>query len=385
MTRTGTARATLADALTASGRLAPTWRPVYEAVPRHQFIPATAWVVPDGPEPGYPIDRDENPEGWMRAVYSDASIVTQLDDGAGDLHAGKGVPSSSASAPGIVFAALDALDVRDHHRVLEVGTGTGWTAALLSRRVGAPNVVSVEVDAQVAAQAEKNLTAAGYTPHLVVGDGADGCPAHAPYDRVHATCAVATVPYAWVEQTRPGGVIVTPWAPLYGSGQLTRLMVDDNDRAIGRFPGPASYMMLRSQRRTVKWNPHHATEARETTTRLDPRALADGSYGADLMIAALVPGVARIPTPAGDGSGAFSMLLAEGDRDEGAWSAVDYVPGATDYRVTSFGQRDLWQEVSDAFLRWIAHGQPERRRFGLTVTSEGQHLWLDDPRHPLTP
>lgn len=75
-------------------------------------------------------------------VYSDASIVTQIDDGAGDLRTGKGTPSCSCSAPGIVFTTLTALDVHDGHRVLEVGTGTGWTASLLSHRVGAQNVVS---------------------------------------------------------------------------------------------------------------------------------------------------------------------------------------------------------------------------------------------------
>ncbi|MBL1118834.1 methyltransferase domain-containing protein [Streptomyces sp. 110] len=373
-----------ADTLTASGRLGPTWRAAYEAVPRHQFIPAVAWVVPDGPEPGYPIDRGQDPDGWMRAVYSDASIVTQLDDGDSDLTTGKGTPSSSGSAPGIVFAALDTLDIRDHHRVMEIGTGTGWTAALLSQRVGAHNVVSIEVDEQVAGQAEKNLTAAGHTPHLIVGDGAAGCPPRAPYDRVHGTCAVATFPYAWVEQTRPGGVIVAPWAPLYGSGQLARLVVDTNGRASGRFPALVSYMMLRSQRRTVRWNPHHADEARETTTRIDPRTLAEAPYAADLMIGALVPGVARIPAPSDDGSGRFSLLFVEAEKDDAAWAAVDYVPGEAEYRVTSFGHRDLWQEVSDAFLRWIACGQPERRRFGLTVTPEGQRLWLDDPCQPVT-
>lgn len=284
-----------------------------------------------------------------------------------------------------MFTTLDALDVRDHHRVLEIGTGTGWTAALLSQRVGAQNVVSIEVDEKVAAQAEQNLTAAGHAPRLVVADGADGFPSCAPYDRVHGTCAVTDFPYTWIEQTHPGGVIVAPWAPLYGPGELARLVVDDNGCANGQFPTPASYMMLRSQRHSVRWNPHHADEARETTTRIDPRTLADDSCAAALMIGALVPGVARIPMPGNDGSGRFSLLLVEADRHDGAWAAVDYVPGEAGYRVTSFGTRDLWQEVSEAFAHWLTLGQPERHRFGLTVTPRRQRLWLDDPRRPLTP
>ncbi|UGY95290.1 methyltransferase domain-containing protein [Streptomyces gobiensis] len=374
----------LADALAASGRLAEPWRAAYDATPRQLFVPDVAWAVPDGPEPGYAIDRCQDPARWWDAVYADTSIVTQFDDGAGDVRSGKGAPTCSCSAPGIVFTTLDLLDVYNHHRVLEIGTGTGWTASLLAHRVGDRGVVSIEVDEQVAAQAVKNVAAAGYVPRLLVGDGAAGWPDGAPYDRVHVTCAVETFPYEWVAQTRPGGLIVAPWAPVYGSGQLARLVADGSGCAVGRFPSFASYMMLRSQRRTARWAPHHTDDAHETTTRLDPRALSGGSYAADLMIGALARGVARIPAPASDASGALSLLLVEAGREEGAWAAADYVPGQSDYRVTWYGQRNLWEEVSDAYLRWVGWGQPDRSRFGITVTPEGQHLWLDHPRHALT-
>lgn len=124
-----------------------------------------------------------------------------------------------------------------------------------------------------------NITAAGFSPRLVVGDGADGWPDGGPYHRVHVTCAVERFPYAWVEQTRPGGVIAAPWSPDCGNGQLARLVVDADGQAVGRFPAFASYMMLRSQRRTVKWVPHHTDDANETATRIDLRAVARDSYG----------------------------------------------------------------------------------------------------------
>lgn len=378
----GRARA-LADHLTAMGRLTGPWRAAYEAAPRNLFVPDVAWAVPDGPEPGYAIDRADDAARWWDAVYSDTSIVTQFDDGAGDVRTGKGSPSCSCSAPGVVFTTLEALDPRDHHRALEIGTGTGWTASLLAHRVGEHNVVSIEVDKQVAAQAAKNVAAAGYAPRLLVGDGADGCPVEGPYDRVHATCAVETIPYEWVAQTRPGGVIVAPWTPVHNYGLLARLVVDGDGRAVGRFPTTASYMMLRSQRRAAKWAPHHTSDAQEEITRLDPRAIADGSSAADLVMSALAPGVARIPVPADDASGAFSLLLVEAGPDEGAWAAVDYAPDEADYRVTWYGHRNLWAEVRDAYLRWTSWGQPGCERFGMTVTPDGQHLWLDHPRHPL--
>ncbi|MCC3767197.1 methyltransferase domain-containing protein [Streptomyces sp. UNOC14_S4] len=369
----------LADALTAEGQLTAPWREAYDAVPREHFVPEVAWAVPDGPAPGYAIDRNRNATGWWNAVHSDASIVTQFDDGRSDVRRGRGVPTVSCSAPGIVFSTFAALDVHDHHRVLEIGTGTGWTASLLSHRVGERNVVSVEVDEQAAAQAKKNVKAAGYAPCLITGDGSDGWLDGAPYDRVHVTCAVERLPYTWVAQARPGGIIVAPWAPPFAQGQLVRFIVDAEGRAVGRLVRTASYMMLRSQRYALKWNPRHPQDAHQERTRLDPRAVAECPLGAGLAITALAPGVAKILAPDLTDSGRCSLLLVETGEGIGAWAAVDYVPGDPDYQVTWHGPRNLWQEVSDAYLRWISWGQPDGERFGLTIDEGGQELWLDRP------
>ncbi|WP_405659692.1 methyltransferase domain-containing protein [Streptomyces sp. RK9] len=374
----------LAAHLTASGNLPALWHEHYTVVPRHHFIPDVAWVVPDvtGAEP-YPIDRNEDAVGWLRAVYSDASIVTQLDAGTGDLRTGKGTPTSSCSAPGIVFPMLQALDLLDGHKVLEIGTGSGWTAALLSARLGSQCVTSIEVDADVAARAAEAIARTGYTPHLITADGADGYTPNAPYDRVHATCAVERVPHAWIRDTRPGGVIVAPWSPTYGHGLLARLVVTHNGHAIGRFERTASFMMLRSQQRAIGWTPHDAEGATSEPTTLDPRTIINAPAGAALAIAALTPGVTQtvITDPGGD----VSLLLSEADAPGGAWAAVDYSAGQDAYTVTWWGQRNLWAHVSDAYLRWVTWGQPDRARFGITVTPEEQVLWLDHPGHRVTP
>lgn len=124
-------------------------------------------------------------------------------------------------------------------RVLEVGTGTGWTAALLSHLVGEENVTSIEVDVAVAEQAAKNVSAAGFQPNLVVGDGAIGFSDRAPYDRVHVTCGVHTMPYTWVAQCRPGAVIVAPFSTECGADVAVCLSVGEDGTAEGRFPGLA--------------------------------------------------------------------------------------------------------------------------------------------------
>ncbi|MGH3377660.1 MAG: methyltransferase domain-containing protein [Pseudonocardiaceae bacterium] len=173
----------LVQALTGQGALtADVWRAALRRVPRHLFLPARALAVPDVPDGGkYPIDRDARPDEWWDAVYSDTSIITQIDDGAGDPATNEGDRyTCSASAPGIVCGFLELLGPLDGDRVLEVGTGTGWTAALLAHRLGEANVTTIEVDPALVETAEKNLTAAGLHPCVVLGDGADGYPDGAP-------------------------------------------------------------------------------------------------------------------------------------------------------------------------------------------------------------
>lgn len=256
------------------------------------FAPPIAWADPDGPADGSPVSRSEDEGRWWGAVYSDTSLITQIDDGTGDLTTGEGLASSSCSAPGVVVTFLERLRPEDCDRVLEVGTGTGWTAGLSSWRVGEENVTSVEIDTGLSEQAAKNLAATGHAPRLIAGDGAAGFPERAPYDRVQAACAVAQIPYAWVEQTRPGGIIALPWSPGYGYGWLTRLHVMNDGTAVGRFPSRAGYMLMRSQRPVLgATNEFVHGEPEETVTRLDPRRLVVDSDAADLAIAAMVPGV----------------------------------------------------------------------------------------------
>ncbi|WP_242895362.1 methyltransferase domain-containing protein [Actinomadura litoris] len=369
----------LADRLTASGHLSdPRWRQVLHAVPRHLFAPSLAWVD-GGEEPNRLVDRAADEGAWLRAVYADTSITTQFDDGATPLEAGGENYTSSLSAPGIVIAFLELLALNDHHRVLEIGTGTGWTAGLLAQRVGDHNVTSVEIDAALSAGAGENLKAAGRSPRLVVANGADGWPPGGPYDRVHVTCGVREVPYAWVEQTRPGGRIVFPWVPGFAFGHQTRLAVTSGGRAIGRFAGNAGYMMLRSQRFEL-YAPAVEEDGEQTTTRLDPRTVTGDSYGCDVALAALVPGLTSVEEDTSDGG--VRLHLREPD---GSWALADYTPGRDHFAVAQAGPRRLWTEVEAAYLRWVSWGSPDRERFGLTITPDGQTIWLHSPDNAINP
>ncbi|MFG1684199.1 methyltransferase domain-containing protein [Nonomuraea sp. NPDC049269] len=341
------------------------------AVPRHLFIPAVALAAADEDEP-FIIDRDADPGRWWETVYSKHSIVTQLDDGKTDIRAASRQYTSSSSAPSTVAHLLELLDPDPGNRILEIGTGTGWTAALLSHLVGEQgSVTSIEVDAAVAERAAKNLAAAGVQPRLITGDGADGLPDGGPYDRVHVTCGIHTVPYAWVEQSRPSAVIVAPYCPGFGTDHALRLVVGPDGTATGRFPGFASYMMMRSQRPAELSDVDPAT-AREFQTRIDPRAIAHAPAGADLAISALTG--LRSATYRRDD---FFRMWVIGGSDQ--WAAATWEPKREEYEAFQIGDRAVWQEAVDAYFQWVSWGEPGRDRFGMTVTPEGQRIWLDTP------
>jgi protein-L-isoaspartate(D-aspartate) O-methyltransferase len=300
----------------------------------------------------------------------DAAIVTQIDDGRTDIGEGKGEYTSSGSAPIVVAAELELLDPFDGDEVLEIGTGTGWTAALLAHRLGDENVTSIEIDPTVLAVAEANLRKVGRSPRLVLGDGAKGHPESAPYDRVHVTCGVRQVPYAWVEQTRPGGVVVLPWITTWGGAHLVTLRVTGEGAAVGTFHRACSFMPLRSQR----W-PQPAVEGdfRRSSTLLDPRRVVRASYGAEVVVAGMLPGVSGTHTE--NEGGRFRVWVWSKDSDAQASYSPDYQRST----VWQRGVRDLWDEVEAAFLRWVSWGSPDRDRFGMTVRPDGQHVWRDTP------
>lgn len=113
------------------------------------------------------------------------------------------------SQPSLVLEMTILLDVDEEHRVLEIGTGSGYQSALLSNAAGA--VYTVERIEEHYKAAQKRLTEAGYSNiQYKLGDGTQGWPEHAPYDRIMVTAAARTMPQALVDQLAPGGKMIIP-------------------------------------------------------------------------------------------------------------------------------------------------------------------------------
>lgn len=376
-----TDHAGLIDALCAAGQVDGDWEDAFRAVPRELFVPDAVWTGRRSPL--RPVVRQQAPQEWAALVHSDLALVTQVDDGVTPPGKPGRYPTSSISQPSLVAMMLARTQLAPGHRVLEIGTGTGYNAALLAYRLGADAVTSVEIDSAVAAAARAALDKAGFgTVTVITSDGTLGHPPAAPYDRILATTTCHTVPRAWIEQIRPGGRVVTPWGSSYHNGTLLHLDVTADGTATGRFGGILAFMWLRAQRIPFGWLATQPEVAyRQSSTSAHPYRFNDPS--ASFVIGLLVPGCQyQLITRDGDPSDAVMWLF---DPTTGSRACATITPQAREFPVGQHGPRSLWDEATTAYDWWVSVGRPDCSRFGLTISPEGTHrLWLDSPstRYP---
>lgn len=165
-------------------------------------------------DPGVLRAMDEVPREHF---VSPEHVATAYTDRAMPIACGQTI-----SQPYVVAYMTERLAVGREHRVLEIGTGSGYQAAVLSRL--GRDVVTVERFRTLAQTAQIRFETLGYTNiEVVVGDGAEGVAGRAPFDRIIVTAAAETVPPALVEQLAEGGVLLLPLGPLRSSQSITRL------------------------------------------------------------------------------------------------------------------------------------------------------------------
>ncbi|MCK1796878.1 ATP-grasp peptide maturase system methyltransferase [Streptomyces sp. XM4193] len=349
---------------------APQWLDAVRAVPRELFLGSavyrpvgTAWS---------PVRREQvGEQEWLRMAHRDTTWVTQVDglDAADADGPVTGSPTSSATLPSLVVRTAEVAELHEGGTVLEVGTGTGYSTAILCHRLGAENVVSVEYDPGLAALSAVRLTEAGYAPRLATGDGLQGCQEHAPYDAVIATCSVRSIPPPWFWQLKDGGSITTTVSGWMPSAGLIRLTLDEEGVAHGRFaPDTVTYMLARPHEPPPR-SVFFRQEGERRAATVDPRLLErwEGRF------------VAQLAAPSAElVDSAHGIVLRDTATGSQAWCE----PDGAGWAVHQHGPLRLWDRVEEALETWQSCGAPDMTGFGMTATPWEQTVWLGSPGGP---
>lgn len=342
----------------------------FAATPRHLFTREVIVCT----EEGYRTLSADDPaarEDWLSLVYSDESLVTQDKPHAAGYLLPSGeplrVPTSSSTMPSLMARMLEALDVDDGMRILEVGTGTGYNAALLSHRLGENNVISIDIDPYLVDLAAQRLAQLGHAPTLLASDGAAGAAEHGPYDRIIATAAVPAIPPAWIHQLKPGGRIrANLRGDLAGDTLCLLSKQGDNAEVIGPIlPLGGHFMWLRPDPADPH-RPHEHTPAAQrgttsrTTTNLAPADIPADNGGFRFLlqlqlhaVQALWRGLAFEPDERTERD-AVIVTAADGSRAE----AFTHPTADGFHRVIQTGTRRIWDTVEVTHRLWNDLGRP---------------------------
>lgn len=312
----------------------------------------------------------------LAEVYRDAAILIKEE---------RGVGIASSSQPAIMAIMLEMLDVQPGQRVLEIGAGSGYNAAILRELTGDDGqVATVEIDAEVAAWARERLDAAGY-PDVAVrqADGAEGWPDGAPWDRVIVTVGAGDIAPAWVEQLRDGGILVLPLG--LGPAQAVVAFERRGERLVSRAVEPAGFIRIRG-RLADRWRSVEVAPGISVMTDQRPAALDrlsvllrstpsveswPGSPRDGLAIVLILSGVPVVVlwstnTEASFFGPAFGRLDPEGR------GLALVIPDGDDARLLVFGDDSAARLLKADHDRWRRAGAPSIRDLRLAAWPLGR-------------
>ncbi|MFI8346642.1 methyltransferase domain-containing protein [Streptomyces sp. NPDC085596] len=343
------------------------WEPLH-ATPRHVFVPrwytadAGGWTCVDGP-------ADE--KAWVEAAFTDATLVTRVgavhaDDVPGG-HRVTGRPTSSSTLPGLVVSMLEHARLVPGHRVLDLATGSGYSAALACHLLGDELVTTLDIDPYLTEAAAERLDLVGHRPQVITGDAAGTLPGS--YDRIVSMVSVPRIPASWLQALRPGGRLVTTVA---GTGLIITAGKTPDGGAVGQVARDrAAFMATRAG--------HDYPDLLDdvfTTAMTD-----DGEVGISLfpvldvmrawevwsMLTLAAPGIEHRTGTDDDGSRMTWMLHADG-----SWPRARTKPGEHTATVHQGGPRRLYDLLDDIRWRWLERGELPVYGAKVTITPDGE-------------
>ncbi|MET8682461.1 ATP-grasp peptide maturase system methyltransferase [Streptomyces sp. NPDC004647] len=378
-------REAMAKALVEDGVLTdPGWRAAVETVPRHRFVPGFYLPADERDGKGLtvwePVTAELDYGRWLAAAYSDTTLITQFDGDEPDWKNPQvrhgGAPTSSSTLPSLVVRMWADADVQEGHTVLEIGTGTGYSTALVCERLGSADVTSIEVDPHRLDQAANALYGCGYTPTLAVADGLYGYWPEAKFDRIVAACSFRAVPPALLAQARPGGkILLTLSGWLYGYARALLTVAEDGTAEGQLLPGTVSFMSARTHAAPAFGNPAHwaadLTEKPRAARRSPERitAATEEAFHLRFLAQSAVPDAQMVTV----GETVHLVDVVSG-------SAATLTRYDGDWHVREGGPVKLWERIERVLDAYDTADRPGPETFTLHVYGGGQHL-----RHPQLP
>ncbi|MGB8348764.1 MAG: methyltransferase domain-containing protein [Ktedonobacteraceae bacterium] len=373
-------RAALVETLTAQGELSSERvKAAFASVPRHAFVysfyerQGNIWQQREATAS----------DDWYQQVYRNQALITLVDEAGRVL--------SSSSQPGIMAQMLELLDLQPGQRVLEIGTGTGYHAALLAAIVGETGqVVTVDIEADIAEKARQHLYAAGCERVQVVhGDGRQGYSAVAPYDRIIATGSSFPVPEAWDEQLTREGIVVCVIQPGMSMAGGVMRAVKTLDGLTGRVVQEACFMPLhQADFRSRPANRPHLTMSEPMIatftfdTRLfDPAVLWTAAF--QFFLYANFPTLHIVEQMRSDER--MSTLLYEEQQPQ-HYVSLSQEKGQDRVELCGAASRSLWTRLIRVYTLWVALDRPTITSYMFKLhPGEQQQLFLSGEKGMVWP
>ncbi len=365
--------------------LQPSAREAFLHVPRHLFVDAYY----EGKEQLFaPAKQDEECwYHWLAQIYRDEALVTQRDE--------RAMPTSSSSQPSVMAGMLEALDIQPGQTILEIGTGTGYNAALLAKLVEDPHLITtVDIDPMLIEGARSRLEQAiGSGMTIEVHNGIDGYTSQAPYDRIIATGSFFPVPRAWIEQLKPEGKLVMDLHGQLGGGLIVIIKQLDG-QAVGRFLSEWRHISFMRLRSAPEENVHlhlkgyqcfplmehvHVSPDDQEYCCASHFATFEQFRGHENVFNTWLQWI--FPTLSITWKGLISGKLSAVLTDETTRTVTIIQPQENGLEVTVRGERHLWSEIRQAYQDWLTCGKPRLEGYTLYIDQQGrQRMKMDHER-----